>query len=319
MIAGALAFVVALAAEERNPRLDIDACVEVDEAAVQKLVELELRDAGARKGNVPIAVAVGCIEDGQEIRVEPWASRGDEGVRTIGLPPGDAADPAAQEARSRELALAIAELIRRLEITRPLSPPPSPPPPPPAPPTAAFVVPPPRPPEAPPGKWQLALLSSFEYFTGGQKLAGGDVSAAAPIGRWILGELRMGGRFAEGVPLPGARLTARAGTAAAALGLNLWSRRRSIGFALMLRGQGFVVDYQVAPGNGGGSRMALLGAFVVAVEPRLLVAVTRRISVEAAAGAGVPVHGVVVRSQGADAQSLSGLAISTSIGAVLAL
>src|SRR4029079_3323629 len=188
------------AAAEHGLLLELDACLQVDEPSVQNLVELELRDARARSGNIPISVVVRCLDGAQEIRVEPWASRGDDGIRTIALP--DAEDATATlEARSRELALAIAELIRRLEITRPLEPPPPPPPPPPP-----SVVSPPSPPEAPPGRWGIVALSSCDYFTGGQWLAGGDLSLAASLGRWTLGEVRVGGRFANGETLPSGRL-----------------------------------------------------------------------------------------------------------------
>ena len=330
MIWSILAVVVALFAArdepipntaERNPALALDPCVDVDESAVRDLIDLELSGARGRNVTVPISVVVRCIDGATEMRVEPWASLGYQAARTIDLPTTALADPAAQQARSRELALAIAELIRRLEITHPL---PSQqqvqpqqdqqqPPPRALPPVVAS-----SPPlsDRPGGRWQLALVSSFDYFTGGQWLAGGDVSGAAPIGRWFLVELRLGGRLADGETLPGARLTARAGTAAAGAGVNHWSRHRSVGLALMFRAQGYGVEYRVES-PGGGSRSALLGAFVVVVEPRLLIAITPRVFLTAAVAAGVPLHGVIVRAQGAETESLSGLALSGNLGVVL--
>jgi hypothetical protein len=303
------------AAAEQSPVLELDGCLQVDESTVQNLVQLELGDAGARRAREPISVVVRCIDGGQEIRVEPWASRGDDGIRTIQLPEADDAGAATLEARSRELALAIAELIRRLEITRPLPAQPPPPPPPPPPVVVAAV----SPPDAPPGRWQLGALSAFEYFTGGQSLAGGDLSLALSLRRWIVGDLRVGGRFVNGETFSSARLTARAGTAAVAAGLNVWSQRRSVGFALMLRAQGYGVEYRAELSGDGGSRTARLGAFVIAIEPRLLVAVTRRISIAAGAAAGLPLHGIVVRTQGIETDSMSGLVVSANLGFVLAL
>ena len=318
MTAGVLALaLVATSSEanaanaERSPTLELDVCLQVDESVVQNLVQLELGDARTRHANAPIAVAVRCIEGGQEIRVEPWASRGDDGIRTIELPDADDAT-AALEARSRELALAIAELIRRLEITRPL--PAEAPPPPPPPPIVAVPI---APPEAPPGPFGIAALSSFEYFTGGQWLAGGDLALTVALGRWALGDLRVGGRFAGGETLPAGRLSARAGTAALGAGLNAWSRRRTLGFALMFRAQGYGVEYRAELPDS--SRTAVLGAFVVAVEPRLIVAVTRRISIAAGGAAGLPLHGIVVRTQGVETDSMSGLVVSGSLGLVVAL
>ena len=301
---------------QQNPVLDLDPCVEVDDSAVQNLVDLELRDARTGDRDVPISVAVRCLEGAQEIRVEPWASLGHDGLRAIELPPADDADPAAREARSRELALAIAELIRRLEITHPLRPKPPPPPPAPSPPIAISA--PPDADESGRRRWQLAALSSFEAYTGGQKLAGGDLSVAAPIGRWILTELRVGGRLVDGGTSPVSHLTGRAGTAAVAAGLNVWSQRRALGFALMLRAQGYAIEYRVeSPDNG--SQSARLGALAIAVEPRLFVAVSRRISLTAGVGAGIPLHGIIVRTQGAETDSLTGLVVSASLGALLTL
>jgi hypothetical protein len=78
-----------------------------------------------------------------------------------------------------------------------------------------------------------------------------------------------------------------------------------------------LVEYRADLSGDGNSRSALLGAFVVAVEPRLLIALTRRVSLTAAAAAGIPVHGIVVRTQGLAADSLSGVAFSGNLGAVL--
>jgi len=304
-------------APEQNPVLELDPCLEVDDSAVQNLVDLELRDARAGDRDVAISVVVRCVDGAQEIRVEPWASLGHDGIRPIQLPAPDDADPAAREARSRELALAIAELIRRLEMTHPLRPKPPPPPSPP-PPSPAIAVSAPPAADEPRGRWQLAVFSSFEAFTGGQTMAGGDVSVAAPIGRWMVSELRAGGRLVDAATSPAALLTGRAGTAAFAAGLNVWSKHRAVGFALMLRAQGYAIEYRIASPDRGGSRAALLGALAIVVEPRLVVAVSRRISLAAGAAAGVPLHGIVVRTQGVETDSVTGLAVSASLGALVA-
>jgi hypothetical protein len=296
---------------EHSPSLDIDPCAGVDAQTLRDLVDLELRGSRARPLDVPISVSVRCVDGAQEIRVEPWASRGDDGIRSIALPTGDDADPAAQEARSRELALAIAELVRRLEITRPLAPPPPPPPPP------VVVAPPPPPLEAASRGLQLAVLSSFDAFTGGQKWAGGDVCVAAPIGRWLLSEVRIGGRILTGDTLPAAGLTARAGTAAVAAGASFSSPGRRLGYALLLRAQGYAIDYRLEPSADGGPRTARLGAFVTALEPRVVAAVTSRISFAAAVAAGIPIHGIVVRSQGAVTESLTGFVLSAHLGVMV--
>ena len=298
---------------EQKPTLDIDVCVEIDDAAVANLVDLELRDARQRGQEAPISVRVRCLDVGQEISVEPWASLGGDGIRAIELPAVDDADPAAREARSRELALAIAELIRRLEITQPLSPKPPPPPPPPPP----VVISPPPVAEEPGRRWQLAALSWFEAFTGGQKMAGGDIAFATRIGRGFLTEVRVGGRLVAGQTSPVVRLTGRAGTAAVAAGPSVWSKHRTVGFAPMLRAQGYAIDYRVESPGDSASGTARLGAITIAVEPRLFVAVSRWILLTAAAGVGIPLHGIVVRTQGATTDSITGVALSASLGAAV--
>jgi len=139
---------------------------------------------------------------------------------------------------------------------------------------------------------------------------------AAPIGRWMLSEVRVGGRLVDGGTSPVAHLTGRAGTAAIAAGLNIWSKHRALGFALLLRAQGYAIEYRVASPDRG-SQTALLGALTIIVEPRLLVAVSRWISLTAGIGAGIPLHGIRVRTQGVETDSLTGLVVSASLGALL--
>jgi len=306
---------------ERGPSLDLDACVRVDASAVQNLVELELElaDARARYPSFPISVAVRCIDGGQLIRIEPWASRGDDGIRTIELP--DAYDAtAAREARSRELALAIAELIRRLEITRPLpaEPPPAEPPPPPpvAPP---LVVAPSASPEAARDRWRIGALSTVEAFTGGQWLLGGDLSLGVSLGRWVSLDLRAGGRFVEGLTSTSEPLSARAGVASLGVGPTVWSRRHSLGFALMVRAQGYGVEYRLGSAGQGPAGTTRLGAVVAAAEPRLLVGVSRHVTLALGGAAGLAVHGIAVRVQGVETSRMSGLLLSGSLGVVVEL
>jgi hypothetical protein len=324
------------AAGDQPPALTIDPCVAVDEATVRQVMELELR--GAR--SLPTSVTVRCIDGAQEIRIRRRTSREGENVRTIQLVPlMDDDAPAAYQARSRELALAIAELVRRQDGApppEPPAPPPAPPaaPAPPAPPALPLAPPAPSPPVPPPPaeasvvaasapaevdsprrRWQVGILSTLEYFSGGQKLAGGDLFLAARLGRWFLAELRVGGRLGIGdEPLPGGQLTARAGSAAGAVGINLWTPRRTLGAAFVLRGQGYLVQFRADGSNVPGTRTALLGAVALAAEPRLMVALRQWLYLEAAAAVGFLPRGITVRIQGAESRSVSGLFVSGSLG-----
>ena len=302
---------VTSAVAENTPALTIDPCVTVDETTVRQLMELEIR--GARLP--PTSVSVRCVGEAQEIRIEPWASLEQEGLRTIQLPviPEDAA-PAARQARSRELALAIAEFIRRHDTAPPPAQAPSSPPP-----AAVSVVPasPVRPTGGPKGHWRLGTLWTFEYFSGRQNLTGADLVVGARLGRWFLAELRAGGRLGTEETLPGGRLTARAAAAAAAGGLYFRSPHPAIGAAVMLRVQAYLVQFRAEDSGRGDTRTVLLGAFALAAEPRLMVAFTRRFSVETSASVGLLPRGIVVRTQGTEAPSISGFVVSGSLGGVL--
>lgn len=300
---------------EQPPELIIDPCVGVDAAAVRTLLALQMSDGRASHPLARIAVSVGCADQAQEIRIEPWASMGLGGVRTFELPAADESVPATQEARSRELALAIAELIRRLELTHPLPTPAPPSPPPPV--VTAGPAPPQASPEQPvPGRWQLGVLSAFEHFDGGQNLGGLDLVAARRIGRFLACELRAGARAGEDVTLPWVQITTRATTASAAVGAARWTRRGRLGGALMGRAQAFFAQFQVEPASGGPSATGHY-VFVLAAEPDLYVALSRHVALAASGAAGVAVHGIVLRTQGTPTNSLSGAMLSANLGAVL--
>jgi hypothetical protein len=304
------------AAGDQRSTLTIDPCVRVDEATVRQLMELELR--GTR--SLPASVTVRCIDGAQEIRVQPRVAPDREEVRTIQLVYlVDEDAPAARQARSRELALAIAELVRSQD-SGPAPPPElAPPPEPPAspPPAAASLAAASAPAKVrrPERRWQLGILSTVDYFSGGQKLSGGDLFLAARAGRWFLAELRLGGRLGIGdEPLPGGHLTARAGAAAVAVGGGLWTTKRTLGTAFVLRGQGYLVQFRAEGTSVPEARTALLGAVVLAAEPRLMVAVGQWLYLEAAAAVGLLPRGIAVRIQGAESRSLSGVFVSGNLG-----
>jgi hypothetical protein len=307
---------VAPAMADNGPALIIDPCVAVDEATVREVMDLEIH--GAR--TLPTAVTVRCIDGAQEIQVLPRSSPVSEAIRTIVLPPvADDDDAAARQARSRELALAIAEYIRRLDADQPPSE---------EPPEASLSsAPPPAvpPPSTPPlrltdrleDQWQLGLLSAVEHFSGGMMLVGGDVFAGSRLGRWFSAAVRTGGRIGTNVSLPGGRLSTRAATAAVAVGLNRWSPNRSVGTALLLRAQGYLVQFRAEQLGEGRPPTALLGALTLAAEPQLTLALTRHFSLEASAGVGFPLRGIVVNLQGTETRGMSGFIVAACFGGVV--
>jgi len=308
----------------QEPLLTIDPCVEVDEATVREVMELELSAVRGGDEPRPAAVFVRCVADGQEIRqeirIEPWASNGIGGERTIRLTSADGTLPVARAARSRELALAIAEIIRR-RATPPASSPSRPP---------EAVAPFPSAVSAVPSvaaspsatvkevtrHWRLGISPTYDYFGGGQRLAGGDLFVGSRMGRWLLVEVRAGGRAASEQALPGGNVSVHATTAGVAAGVLYWPESRPVGGALMLRAEEYWVQFHVGLDDGH-ARTALLGALVLATEPRLVVAITRRVAMEATSGIGVLPHGIVVRTQGIRTRSVSGLFLSASLTGVV--
>ena len=293
--------------------LSIDACIAVDQATVRQVMELELSDAHLW----PATVSVRCVDGAQEIRLGPSDALDREDVRTIYIAPvADDDTPAERQARSRELALAIAEFVRRPgPAARPSENLPAPVPPAPVPALAITSTP---AIEAPEGHWQLGFLCTFEHFSRGQSLKGADLVVASRLGRWFLAELRIGGRLGADQTLPGEHLTTRAAAVAAAAGVNLWSKSRIVGGALVLRAQGYLAQFRAEADGTGHFETANLGAFALAVEPRAMVAVTHRFSLQASAAAGVVPRGIVVRIQGIETQSMSGIAMSANLAGVFA-
>jgi hypothetical protein len=305
------------------PLLAIDPCVQVDDATVREVMDLELATLDGGGENRPTAVFVRCVLDGpevrQEIRIEPWASSGLGGVRSIRLTSVDSILPVARAARSRELALAIAEIIRRrtaASLPAPaetLAPVPSSVAPVPSVAASSAAA------EEGSSRWQLGIAPTYDHFGGGQRLAGGDVLVGARLGRWMLAEVRGGGRVSsEQTLLPGASVSARAMTAGLAVGVLYWPEFRRVGTALLFRAQEYGVQFRVGLDDGR-TRTVLTSAWALSAEPRLLVALSRRLALAASAGIGFLPHGIVVRMQGMQTQSVSGLALSASLAAVLSL
>jgi hypothetical protein len=296
-----------------TPALNIDPCVAVDDALVRQLIALELHDGHSRNLRLPDSVAVRCLDELQEIRMEPWASTAPEGIRTIQLPPaGDMADAPTRQARSRELALAIAESLRRFEMAHPPvakpeeGPLPAPPLPLPPPVVAEHGTPLQR-------AWEIGVLSKVDHFANGQNLAGGDLFANLRLGSWFLAEVHGGGRWGADVTLPQGRLTTRAVAMGAALGVHHLTRW--LDAALVVQSQWYLIRFRAEQPSDERTQDAWLGVCSLAVEPRLTIGLTRHLRLELSAAVGVPVRGILVRVRGAEMKSPSGVVVSGALGA----
>jgi hypothetical protein len=302
----------AVVAQETS--LTIDACIAVDKETVRQVMELEISDAHL----LPATVSVRCVDDAQEIRIRRAAPPGREDVRTAHIAPASDNDtPAERQARSRELASSIAELVRWPGLSSP--PPktlgaPEPPLPVPAPPLATVSAP---ATEIPERHWQLGVLYAFDYFSRGQSLMGADLFTAVRLGRWYLAELHIGGRLGSAKLSAGLQLTTRAAAAAAGLGLNLWSKRHIFGAAIVALAQGYLAQFRGEGSTESSFTTQSFGALALAVEPRLMASLTPHLSLGASASVGWVPHGIVIRIQGVEAPSISGVAVSAKLGGVL--
>lgn len=209
-----LLFLMAGAPESgKLPTITIDPCVEVDADEVERLAAMELRSWRWRTAPEALEVLAACQNGAQELRLTHRV-RGQVTVRSIELGARLGDD---EEAKERELALAIVEMLRRADIDfGPEAPPPSSPPPPPPPPpprTDAVVEPEPRP-------WSIELgaMGVGAGWAGGEVLLGVDAVGRARLGRWLIADLRLGGRKTRPVELENGTVDGHA--VAGALGLS---------------------------------------------------------------------------------------------------
>src|SRR5258708_15264228 len=97
--------------------LTVDACVDADRDELRRLLEVEYRGPLADGERTDLTqVIVRCTEERNEVRVlVPRRPR--ETVRTVDL---SGLGPVAKEAKTRELALVIAELVRSAQASEPV-------------------------------------------------------------------------------------------------------------------------------------------------------------------------------------------------------
>ncbi len=179
---------------------------------------------------------------------------------------------------------------------------------------AASATSPARPAAGPGPSWHVGVRSSFDYFSGGMALVGGDIFVASSWGRWFVAEVGAGGRVGADEPLSSGQLTTYAATVAAAAGLELASRCRLAGSAVVVQAQAYLVHFNVEQSGERPEPTALLDAWTVAVEPRLALALTRRLSLAASAGVGYSLRPIIIREQGITRPSMSGLVLSAHVG-----
>jgi hypothetical protein len=297
-----------------SPAIRIDPCVEVDAEEVRRLAAIELGGWRPRTSPGELEVVVACSGGAQELRLTD-RERARVTVRGIDLgarEAGQTDEPTAEDrdAKARELALAIAELVRRTDAE------------PVAPPTAPRVPEPVAPPlhtEEPtlerPDAWRLELAAAavLVHWTGGETLFGADMTGRVRVTRWLIAELRLGGRKTRPVGLERGSIDGHGVAAAAGLAVDATPGLRRVGlsfggrvgadwlrYAALDRGDAAFAGKDAAGANLAGTATAfvvLSGAWCVTAD----------------ASFGTALHSIVIRENDRRLSAARGVFLSTAV------
>jgi hypothetical protein len=312
LIALPLLLLVTAPSEMPMPTIAIDPCVEVDADEVRRLAALELNTWRSGPSVASLSVLVTCGGGVQELRLTDRV-KGQETVRQLDLTASSGTD---RDAKTRELALAIAELLRRVQVDSPPEPLPAPKPTPiaPEPPPVAPTEPDDSGPSARPFRLELGAAGRGTTWTGGEVLFGADVSARTHLSRWLIGELRVGGSKTRSVDLNSGTVDANGMTAAAGVALDVSPAWRSVGVALGARLGAEWLRY-AAIDRGGvayGGRDA--GALTASGTVNAFVAVSEPICLTVDAAVGGALHSIAIRDNGRKVTGLGGVFLSSAFG-----
>jgi hypothetical protein len=220
----ALLLVGEAAANAPAPAITIDPCVAVDSDEVRRLAAMELRTWQWRTAPATFEVIAACRDEFEELRLTNRSS-GLVTVRSIDLSATDG------DAKARELALAVAELLRRADMDSPAEAPPPKPPQRVEPSRAVAALPP------EPRSWnvELGVAGAFASWTGGEVLLGADVTGRGHWGRWVIVELRLGGRKSRALTLTNGSIDGRGVSAAVGVALDAMPFVRDAGVSFGAR------------------------------------------------------------------------------------
>jgi hypothetical protein len=287
------------------PVLTIDACVAVDPEELRRLTAIELAGWTGRSPAGSLEIVVGCRAGIQQLTLRDPNGR-TLGARDIDLSATDASD---RDARARELALAIAELLRRAGAERESETVPAA--------TAPAAVSIPTPPVAEaPSPWQaeLGLSGVAVGWTGGERLFGADLTGRLRLGRWVIAELRAGGRATQPLDLERGSMDGRGVAAGAGLSFDPWPEVRWAGLAFGARVGVDWLRYTARDPAGAGydggdatapHALAAASAFIAVSGPF-------RLTLEL--GAGTALRPVVLREDTRPRSALRGVGLSGALG-----
>lgn len=296
-----------------SPAIIIDPCVNVDAAEVRRLTAIEL---GTWRGTTSLAefqVVVGCDHGVEELRLTD-RKRGALSVRSIDL---DASEGLAKEANARELALAIAELVRRSDAreaeTEAEAPVPSVPPP-----VRESISEPPRTSEfassEPPWRTELGVVGAGSVWTGGEALFGADLSGRLHLNRWLIAELRLGARTTRSVALEVGSIRGQgiAGAAGVSIDATPGTRRAGVSFGARLGMEW--LNYAVQDDLDRDSNDADAAALHLAGTTTAFVMLSEPLCLMVDAAAGFALHSIALRESDRSASQLNGASVSGAVG-----
>jgi len=282
--------------------LTVDACVDADREELRRLLEVEYRGPLADPDRSDLTqVVVRCTEERNEVRVLV-PRRPKETVRTVDLSgPG----AVAKGAKTRELALVIAELVRSAQASEPV----------------VETIPAPRNPDkvAPllsaPSHWtQVGALFTAEKYSGGQAQLGPGMAARFAVTRYFTTELRVGARWGETLSARDGYINSRGFVGGIGAGIDAFPDQNRAGLFLVARAE---VEWLRVQGNdsGAASGQSASGAAVVAsAAPCGWIALGRSLRLLAEPAVLVPLHTLVIEDRGERVSSLSGVGVAATLG-----
>ena len=306
-------FLLTVGDQRDEPTVTIGPCTAVDADKVRALVKMELETSHATPDNTwegTLHVVVDC--DAQPSRISLLANGGGElAARTVNLYPPVSAG---RDAANRELALAIAELVRR-GGAQPVTPP-----------TAVPVAPtqrddatvaqvsvtsrPTLPPTTAiswPWRLQVGALFSWDRWTNGQSQMGPDVDARFRIVGGLSLELRLGGRRIDPIVGSSGRLSASGAAASLAVGWDLLPKSWRASLAIVARGRADWMAYGITHDSDGSMSSGSATAIGILGGPLLSIGLKGPWRAVAEVTAGRTLHTVTVVDAGTRVAALAGL------------
>jgi hypothetical protein len=293
---------------QQLPVIAIDSCVDVDAEEVRRLAALELGSSRVSADVTRLDVAVRCTDRAQELTVTDRTT-GAVTVRSIDLTAQLETD---RDATARELALAIAEVVRRADPQRE-------PPPPPAAPGESRSMPTPTDHAAPastPRSWraELGVSGVFTRWTGGEVLLGVDATSRLRFGDSLITELRLGGRKTRPLELRSGGLDAGGVSASAGVSLDLLPYVAAGGVAVGVRFGADWLRYTAVDEQGAAYAGADVRAFSTSATATAFIEVAGPVSVTADAAVGTALHSVGIRDDGRTVSGMRGILLSGALG-----